>query len=589
MGGRNGRREYGRATLFDALTPEVLAKLESMRAELENKAQRTIERRLQGSAGSQPKNLPQQRSPTLHDPNVRIARPKQKASRPPRPIPPAPVEKPKRKGYSLVKPKVTVTSTRPEARASTRAPRVRPATIVSEAPNTFRYWKLPLEAPVREAPPTHIDPADAAQFETILSYGGPEESSSELELFATIGLDFGTSSTKIIVRFPYEPGEPTIAIPAPRHCLSDGDPYLWKTVLWLRDDGEFAACPVHGAQLLHSLKQGIVLGKALLPCIGKEYRGLKVTRADAATAYLAFVIRYVRGWLKLNRPATFTGRTASWFVNLGLPAENADNGQLSGAYRRVAAAALLAADYDGPIDIEVTNIFLEDKAVLSAATSMEEASIFGVAVIAETVAEAAGFAKSNQSAPDLYVMVDVGAMTLDICAFRLHRWKDGDDQYALLNGLVRPLGVEAMYWFLGQGESESAFREQCERSLKEVIWTTKTDKDPHARCWQTGNDLSVFLVGGGAKSRPHVEVAQALSPWLRQYTEGEGIRFLSLPEPRGVDCPDSRFDFGRMAVAWGLSYPEDQIGSVLPLSANQDVPGFRESHWSDAFVSKDQV
>jgi hypothetical protein len=44
-----------------------------------------------------------------------------------------------------------------------------------------------------------------------------------------------------------------------------------------------------------------------------------------------------------------------------------------------------------------------------------------------------------------------------------------------------------------------------------------------------------------------------------------------------------------MAVAWGLSYPEDQIGTILPLSANQDVPGFRESSWSDAFVSKDLV
>nr|WP_162093045.1 hypothetical protein [Bradyrhizobium sp. ORS 278] len=43
----------------------------------------------------------------------------------------------------------------------------------------------------------------------------------------------------------------------------------------------------------------------------------------------------------------------------------------------------------------------------------------------------------------LYLMVDVGAMTLDVCAFRLGQTDAATDLYGLLAAQVRPLGVEA--------------------------------------------------------------------------------------------------------------------------------------------------
>jgi hypothetical protein len=48
-------------------------------------------------------------------------------------------------------------------------------------------------------------------------------------------------------------------------------------------------------------------------------------------------------------------------------------------------------------------------------------------------------------------MVDAGAMTLDICTFRLGQRSASEDLYALLLALVPPLGVEAYHWFLCQG------------------------------------------------------------------------------------------------------------------------------------------
>jgi hypothetical protein len=87
-----------------------------------------------------------------------------------------------------------------------------------------------------------------SDFLEIVSAGSaPDAGDLGEELFATIGLDFGTSATKVIVRFPYEPGVPTIAIPAPVHCRSMHHPYLWQTVLWIDELGEFKPWPEQDA------------------------------------------------------------------------------------------------------------------------------------------------------------------------------------------------------------------------------------------------------------------------------------------------------------------------------------------------------
>ena len=45
----------------------------------------------------------------------------------------------------------------------------------------------------------------------------------------------------------------------------------------------------------------------------------------------------------------------------------------------------------------------------------------------------------------------------------------------------------------------------------------------------------------------------------------------------------------RLAVAWGLSYPPDEIGEILPPSAIDDIPPARPYDLTGRFVSKDLV
>ena len=414
----------------------------------------------------------------------------------------------------------------------------------------------------------------------------PSDAAGE-DLFIIVGLDFGTSSTKVIARLPFEPGEPTIAIPAPAPCRSGDDPYLWQTVLWVQGDGAFLPWPAPGADALGALKQGLIQGRAetAIPASG----ALAVTRTHAGTAYLAFVVRYVKGWLRANRPDHYRGRRPVWFVNVGIPTASYDDVRIFKSYRRIAAAALQLAKIDAPVTLETVKLFFEDPHVVDAANSDEAAEALGVAVFPEAAAEMTGFARSARNAPGLYLLVDVGAMTLDACMFRLNQHASQANRYAFMAADVRPLGVDAFHWFLAEGKTESGFIEQCRRTLNSVVWETKRSRDPRAEAWKPGNDIPVFLAGGGAANHLHQDVVESVGTWLKRVVRNDGIRRLELPVPKTIDLPEPLADFGRMVVAWGLSYPPTDIGRIDTMSDIDDIGPPKVVDSGDRFVSKAHV
>ena len=451
----------------------------------------------------------------------------------------------------------------------------------------FEYWDLSAEAPVREPPPSTITESETARLDAVLRPGPDAASAGAEELFMILGLDMGTSCTKVIVRLPYEAGEPAIAIPAPSPCRSGGASYLWQTVAWLLEDGSFRAWPTTRATVLTSLKQGLIRGRDT--ATADLVAPVTVNRAQAAVAYLAFVIRYVRGWLLLNREDLFRGRKPVWFVNLGMPAASYDDVRIAEPYRHVGAAALRLAMSDEPVTVEATRRLLHDPSVAEAGSSEKAAEKLGIAVIPETAAQMTGFSKSTRRASGLYLLVDVGALTLDACMFRLNQNDSTGDLFAFMEAEVRPLGVESFYWFQSEGKTEPEFRKQCDHVLRSVVWNTKRHRDPRSAAWERGNDVPVFLAGGGAANHLHREIVESLGPWLRQHTRNEGIRLLELPVPKAIDLPDPINGFRRMAVAWGLSYPSTDIGGIMTPSEIEDIPPPAVVDFSDRFVSKDEV
>ena len=452
----------------------------------------------------------------------------------------------------------------------------------------FEYWDFPKEAAVREPPPASISDSDRSRFHGLLKAGTDGIAVGGDELFVFLGLDFGTSSTKMIVRLPFEAGEPSIAIPAPASCRSDDNPYLWQTVLWLTSGGIFRPWPEPGATVLHSLKQGLIQGRSDTAIFDGKLDAT-VSRAQAGVAYLAFVIRYAKGWLAHNRPDLFRGREPIWLVNLGVPTASYDDHKLVKPYRRVGAAALLLSKSDAPVTVDATRTSLSHADVIRAGASEEADEALAVTVLPEAAAEMTGFTKSTRGAPGLYLLVDVGAMTLDACMFRLNKNATSGDLYEFMAAQVRPLGVDSFHWCLNEGRTESGFVRQCDRMLREIVWHTRKRRCPEAETWSHGNDVPVFLAGGGAANRLHRDVVESVGPWLKQHVGNQGLRVLELPVPVAIELPEPLNDFGRMVVAWGLSYPSTEIGRIRPMRDIEDAPPPIVRDLSDRYISKDQV
>ena len=213
----------------------------------------------------------------------------------------------------------------------------------------------------------------------------------------------------------------------------------------------------------------------------------------AVAAYVAYVVRYVRGWLRSNRRELFRLRKPVWFLNLGMPAASYDDVDRAELYRRIGSAGLLLSDIGVPVSVEAAENFLENRHVVTAGASKEAAEELGVAIIPEAAAEMTAFAKSARGAPGLYFLVDIGAMTLDACMFRLNQPAQSGDAYAFMAAQVRPLGVDSLHWFLEEGKTEAGFIKQCNRTLRTVVWRTKRHRDRRAECWKQGRDVPVFL------------------------------------------------------------------------------------------------
>ena len=320
----------------------------------------------------------------------------------------------------------------------------------------------PLSLPSGEDPEVTVSDADREDFDNTARPEAGKVVADGTPLFVTVGVDLGTSSTKVVASLPYEAGRPAVAISAPRHGRVENHPYLWRTAVWLRED-VFLAYPATEATLLCDLKRGMMdgsSGTAVSEALAAK-RG--VTRIEAATGYVAHVLYYAKGWLVRNRPRFFEGREPVWFVNVGLPASTYDKAMLFVAYRKMVAAAWMLVNSGERVRVDTIRAFLQDQGVQRAADSDGEAEALGVAVTPEVAAGATGFAKSYEGATGLYLMVDVGAATLDACMFRLNKSLTGPDQYPLLAADVRPLGVEALHWFLENGRTIDGFAQQCER------------------------------------------------------------------------------------------------------------------------------
>ena len=395
-----------------------------------------------------------------------------------------------------------------------------------------------------------------------------DERGGMLETDVVIGLDFGTSSTKVIVRTPYLPGSPAYALPAPSSVRAEGCSHLWASAVWYDSDLRIlSAEPLKGGIKLEGIKAAFIDDPN-----AKFHKDIHVS--DACVAFLTLVLRETMAWTMKQR--VFQGRSLQWSVNLGLPAATYDTPVLA-PYHKVLHAAWNLADSAAKISI---------KDVRQALTKGPTDGSVALNIVPEVAAAVAGFARSQNRRNGLYVLADVGAATLDACCFRLSEPVAGLDRYSMLLADVQPLGVAAAAALRKNGLTDIEIETAVEQVMRSVIWQTKVRRDPRAAEW--ASSLPLFLCGGGAANKLHRRAMEALTPWLRQHTEAEGVPINTLEDPDSLSS-NKDTEPGRLVVAWGLSYPEIDIGDLVRPSEIEDIPRPSYRDISEQFIGQEQT
>lgn len=472
----------------------------------------------------------------------------------------------------------------------------------------------------------------------------------EPSLDVTIGVDFGTATTKVVVRTYYEPEQPGFAV-AFKQFAHASSPYLASTSMWISENLSLSLTPSENATLLTDFKYAMMQPtKKKLVGRGGWADGKPFDAAIVSAAYLALVLRHSRQWFLDEHRRSFSGRSIRWKVSLGLPSENYDNDSLCDQYLNVCGAAWLFSLCANPYQLTDSDQKLASVSDLKGRLTRVEdsgkpmvefagddhASDALIGLLPEVVAEVAGYANSYRRKNGLHLLIDIGASTVDICSFILHQ-KNGEDRYEMLTALVEPLGTSRAHdlrmrvvrtfnivfsrevakrqsydaalplpgrpddYLPNQQElvecldlTQDKFLERDEQTVREcraviarVSEYTRLERDPRSEHWKTG--LPLFVAGGGRDVAIYREAITRFSEQLRDQLGCPGFDEISPMKPQELHG-DFRPDFfPRLSVAWGLTFPIDDIGTIGRPSEIQNIPPREALDWKEGAVTKDQV
>lgn len=451
---------------------------------------------------------------------------------------------------------------------------------------------------------------------------GPEEAKPLPQRDLCVGLDFGTSSTKSVVRLL--PSGPAYVV----KFTKDGDEvesYLMPTRLWVATDGTLALQEKGDGEWVQELKVTL-MEKPWVRCPVSPNSKIEARPVDLAAGYIALVLRSLHQWCVEQVLPALGEVKPRWSLNLGIPARDLGANEISEAFGVAAKAGWHMAVSGGQIEIARMGQAADQARTPTFIPSGMEADM--IQVVPEVAAGVTTYARSPAKRAGPHLFVDVGATTLDssmfllddhdglkyvflaadvdssLGALRLHKHRAQElgslalERFSAANPL-KPIPPTAKDCLPEDGELvqiDSHFMDKCAKKLGSVIYNAKLkdpkgisidDSDPSGR-------IRVMLSGGGV-GLPLYQEAVRLSGERAAPGGGQGLRvrpFSIEPIPKPPDFLPHELPQGaweRLAVAFGLSYRYEDIGDFVPPSAVPRMGAATVSPAEDMYVSKDQV
>lgn len=468
---------------------------------------------------------------------------------------------------------------------------------------------------------------DSNQSERILARAQVHNGDYKDERDIVIGFDFGTSSSKIIIRDSVL--QNAYAIPF-NSLACPFNQYLIPTSIYINKHGQYSITP--GGYSSRDLKINLMEAPTK-KIVSTKNNKITITAAEFGAAYIALVIQYARDWFLQQTESIYKNTNIHWHVNIGIPSKDYSDQKLKQIFRVIVMAAWKVSRNSSPITIRIVKECLKhaNKHLKTKGKSINDSDLEDslwlhpdyVNTHPEVIMEVVGYTRSPSRANGLHLLVDIGATTFDTATFIIHNDEQGD-LYTLQETSVEKFGTMILHQHrikalqdslqarflkikktdptlplpktedyaintdkLDIAQNDELFLKNCYACIGEVIRNTQTNRDPHSRAWDEG--LPVFICGGGGRSPEYRDMVILLGENLTSRTSINGFNIQSIPMPEQLDAPDlSPQDYDRLAVAYGLSFTADEIGSVVPPSDDPDVQKRDNSvDIEDKFIDKD--
>jgi hypothetical protein len=414
-------------------------------------------------------------------------------------------------------------------------------------------------------------------------YPGVEENEENI-LDVTIGLDFGTAFTKVIVRTGLD-----FSVISFEEFKPDNK-FLLPSILYVDEDNVCCLDPKNIKEY-SGLKDHIVHDKIEILYEDHETLG-------SIVFFIALVFQHTRYKFLLNNWAQFNQRYIKWNINIGMPEATLVENEKKQLYESITKLAW-------GLSLKEESIFF-DIEKLTDESNFREEDIF---VFPETTAFLLSVEKSNVYRRGHYILIDIGAGTTDISYLHIHD-VDGDikhilhytsvenhgtamfmdflikksnsdffwsrhDNFPELDELQRGLGLESENFKNIKNEFMDRFTKQLSENYKGGFSHFNVNDRESLRL---GHQRFCYIItGGGSNIDVYVERAEILA----LNNEELNLSRLNLPKPDLKPDSITEKDFERLAVAYGLAWDRFDLAETLKYKVENegnDNRDFRENY-----------
>lgn len=395
---------------------------------------------------------------------------------------------------------------------------------------------------------------------------------------ARMGIDFGTAFTKASIGY----GDDIFIVD-------------WAGINGGQDKftlpGEFSELPDGTCVMGRAPDAQRVATDLKLPFL--EGQASKSSLIDA-TIFLALVMRYIRGWWFHHHKGLVKEKAIEWNINLGAPSTPWQDSNIRSKYKKAAKAAWAMSCSSGPIAITQAERLL----------GHPEISAPPVEIVPEFVAQIASYTRSPQRQPDLHLLVDVGAGTVDVVTFNVHQDdQTGEDCFPIFWASVSNLGTHFLmsrrlhafpqtsneHWsdasaVHGAQEFAQAFdisvqdvhktdrlhSKEVAEAITSVLRKTKFNRYPMSPNWRSG--IRVFFCGGGSSCDAFDQAINDASSSFDVV-----LHRIRLPLPSHLKAPSLPANhFHRVSVAFGLGMDVFNLGQIRHMATVANVPSVKQ-------------